>query len=251
MAKPKRKNQAAPKGKAKTKRQAAAKPTRKPLKRKQHAAKGKADKAPTAKAKRKQQPKARKANPRKAANGSNRKGRRPGPVKVTNRKRKNPDAEAAAIALYEEFHGKAPDKATKHRREIEYRDQLAELGKLKRLDIITVAGSAHQLDFSGPVMVCSEPYGHQLYIIGGNQAVPLDSLDLGGSDLAKDSIFLGACPFICYDTVKGFHNFELTQYGHEFAEEGGEYPMLHYDNINRLLFFTGGSYQVRPEGIVD
>ncbi len=246
MAKPRRKNQAAPKAKAKTKRQATAKPARK-----QHAAKGKADKARKAKATRKPMSKAGKATTRTAAKVRNGHSRRPGLPKKNGRAKRRNGAEEAAAALYEQFHGKPPDQATTHRREIEYRDQLAELGKLKRLDIITVAGSAHELDFSGPVMVCSEPYGRQLYIIGGSQKLDLDSLDLGNSDLEKDHIFLGACPFICYDTVKGFHNFEPTIYGHEFAEEGGEYPMLHYDQLNRLLFFTGGSYQVRPEGIVD
>lgn len=165
------------------------------------------------------------------------------------RHRKN--SAASAADLFEQFHGTPSTGSKEYRREIEYRDKLAELGKLKRLDIYTSTGEAVELDFTGPVMLCADPSGRSLYIIGGNQAIPLDSLDLGEGDKEKDHVYLGECSFVVYDTRKGFHDFEQTHYGHEFGEDGGELPLLHYDRINRLLHFTGGSYQVKPEGIIN
>lgn len=183
---------------------------------------------------------------RKAARARNGNGRRPGP-KLT--RRKNSTSEAAA-EMYEAFHGKPPASAKTYRREIEYQDKLAELGKLLRLDVECPGGDV-ELDFTGPVKLCCEPSGKQLYIIGGNQAIDLETLPMGAADIEKDHVTLGPCTFVVYMTAKGFHDFEPTEYGHEFGEEGGELPTLNYDRMNRLLYLTGGSYRVKPEGIVD
>lgn len=183
------------------------------------------------------------------ANGTKRAGSTGTRGRQVLRRRKNSGETAAD--LFEQFHGTPSTGSKEHRREIEYRDKLAELGKLRRLDIYTSTGAAHELDFSGPVILCAEPTGRQLYILGGNQALDLDALDLGDGDAEKDHVYLGECAFVVYDTRKGFHNFERTEYGHEFGEEGGELPTLNYDRLNRLLYFTGGSYLVKPEGIVN
>lgn len=209
---------------------------------------------------------ARTAKPKKAARAVNGKGRPTGtkPKKATKKaapkaRNKAPkkgkaigrQRNSSAPELYEEFHGTPATGSKEHRREIEYRDQLAELGTLKRLDVLTPGGEWQQLDFTGPVKVCSEPNGHSLYFIGGNQKLPLDQMDLGEADLKKDHLTIGQCSFIVYRTSKGFHDFEVTDYGHEFGEEGGELPTLNYDQLNNLIYLTGGSYKVRPEGITD
>ena len=262
--KPKKRATVAAKAKkAAPKKKAASKPKPKPKKKpvrkngKKAAPKKKAASKPKPKPKPKKKPvrkNGKKPAPKKkAASKPKRKPvRKNGANTLNKRKRRNAGDQAeAAMQLYTDFHGREPSQATEYRREIEYRSKLAELGKLKRLDVITVAGSPHEIDFSGPIKVCAAPYGDQLYFIGGSQAIDLESLDLGNSDTGKDHVFLGACPFIVYDTLKGFHDFEPTLYGHEFAEDGGEYPMLHYDQLNRLVYLTGGSYKVRPEGIID
>lgn len=251
-----------------------------PITRKQHATRqGKADTPKLAKAKRKRKPKTKKGTPRKAAAARKRNGRPKGkaaPRKATGRpkkarakrhstrgrrststagrkvpRRRNSSAEPAAV-LFEEFHGAPSTGSRAIRQEIEYPDKLALLGKLRRIDIYTATGEAVELDFSGPVQLCCEPTGHSLYIIGGNQAIDLEALPLNPeADIKKDHIYLGEAAFIVYDTTKAFHDFEPTEYGHEFGEEGGELPQLHYDRKSRLLYFTGGSYIVKPEGIVN
>lgn len=255
-----------------------------PRTRQQHA-KGKADKPRKAKAPRKRKAKALKGKPRKAAAPRKRNGRPKGKRQATPAKRRktngkktvkqrlakrstaaprstrtagrkvpkrrNSSSEAAAD-LFEQFHGTPSTGSRTVRQEVEYPDKLALLGKLRRIDIFTATGEAVELDFSGPVQLCCEPSGHSLYIIGGNQSVSLEDLPLApAADLQKDHIYLGEAAFIVYETAKGFHDFEPTEYGHEFGEEDGELPQLNYDRKSRLLYFSGGSYTVKPEGIVN
>lgn len=261
-----RKQHAAQKGKADKPRKAKAPRKRKPTarkgkprkaaaKRKQNGRpKGKPTKAaakrkPTGKPKKAKQPARKKKNGRKATST-----KRAGRTSTRGRKvlrKRNSTAEAAA-EMFEQFHGTQSTGSRRIRQEIEFPDKLAELGKLRRIDIFTATGEAVELDFTGPVLLCCEPTGRSLYIIGGNQAVPLEDLPLGpAADREKDHVYLGEAAFIVYDTRKAFHNFEQTEYGHEFGEDDGELPQLNYDRKSRLLYLTGGSYEVKPEGIVN
>lgn len=250
---------AKPKAKRKAKKAAVKKTTSRKAKARQTAPKKKKNGTPASKLGKAKTTKAAKRKPaRKAAKVQSR-GRRTGTrrtlalvAKKKNGKRptrRNSDDNAAG--LFEEFHGTPATRSKEHRREIEYRSELAELGTLKRLDIITPAGEAYQLDFTGPVKVTAEPRGAQIYFLGGNQSVPVEDMDLGDQDATKDHIILGVCTFIVYRTSKAFHDFEQTDYGHEFGEDGGDAPFLNYDNLNRLMYLTGGSYQVKPQGIID
>ena len=67
----------------------------------------------------------------------------------------------------------------------------------------------------------------------------------------KDMIELGPCMYIEYYTVKGFHDFEPTNYWHLFGEEDEIRPILCYDRLNKQLFLMGGNYTVKYEGIVN
>jgi hypothetical protein len=69
--------------------------------------------------------------------------------------------------------------------------------------------------------------------------------------LPKDHVTLGPVAKIAYFTSKAFHDFTPSVYEHQFGEDSGVLPLLHYDVRNKRLYMTGGSYQVRPEGIVD
>ena len=40
-----------------------------------------------------------------------------------------------------------------------------------------------------------------------------------------------------------------TPYRHEFGEDGGEFPFLVYDELNKRLSLAGGTYEVRDVGI--
>lgn len=172
------------------------------------------------------------------------------PKKPARRTRRNSSQEAAD-KLFEKFHG-APPKGTKEiRQETEFQDKLAKLGKLLHFDILTPNEDECRISFSGPVDVCAEPMGNQLYIVGGNQKVDIEDLELGENESLKDYIFLGIATDIAYSTTKGFHDFEPTDYYHEFGEDNGNCPLLQYDRLNDRVFLTGGSYRVLPDGIVN
>lgn len=163
--------------------------------------------------------------------------------------RKNPDAATAAAQLYEDFHGRPPKGTTEYKIEREYRDNLAKLGRLISLTAWLDEDNPVKINFTGPVEVCSEPGGNQIYFVGGSQKIDLAELGIEAPESLKDHVFIGPCGDIEYFTKKGFHNFEPTDYTHEFGEEGGLTPMLNYDTLNQLVYLTGGSYQVLPEGI--
>lgn len=165
------------------------------------------------------------------------------------RRRSNPgDETSEAAALYERFHGKPASSAHEYNQPDEDL-VLAELGNLVQLIVDTPAGEV-SLDFLRGTKVASSPNGKQLYFVGGDQTVDLDEVGLSDQE-GRDHIEIGLVQTIVYHTRKGFHNFEPVDYVHEFGEEGGDEPLLCYDAVSRGLFLVGGSYEVRPEGIVD
>jgi hypothetical protein len=174
--------------------------------------------------------------------------------------RRNPDETAAAAALSEQFHGR-PARTVREIEELhEERETLADLGRLIGMrvwpdedwciDLGRVEESAPESDSFRGVRLAASPDGGQLYFVGGDQALDLKKLGLDRY-LPKDHIAIGPVETIGYFTSKAFHSFEPTWYTHEFGEEGGEQPILNYDVLNRKFYLTGGSYQVRPEGIVN
>jgi hypothetical protein len=162
------------------------------------------------------------------------------------RKRKNGEEQAAA-ALSEAFHGR-PARTVRDVEELyNERTTLADLGRLIELIIETDRYEA-TLRFKGNIRVAASPDGGSLYFVGGDQSLDLNELGLGRY-LPKDHITVGRVRKIVYFTSKAFHSFEPSEYEHEFGEEGGELPILGYDVRSRKQYLTGGSYQVKPEGI--
>lgn len=177
-------------------------------------------------------------------------GRKAGHRKPNSRRRRsNPDELAAAAKVYESFHGKPATSARTVEELHAERDTLAELGRLVSLEVEREGDRRRfVLDFRGVTLACS-PDGGQLYFVGGDQALDLAALGLSKS-LPKDHITVGRAVQITYHTRKGFHNFEGVDYYHRLGEKGGTPPLLQYDTLNKRLYVTGGTYQVRPEGIV-
>lgn len=68
------------------------------------------------------------------------------------------------------------------------------------------------------------------------------------SKAPKVGVKLGKLVSVAYETHK---NGEHAVWEHEFGEEGGKRPDLVMDADNKRLHIVGGSYDVRPEGIVD
>jgi len=170
-------------------------------------------------------------------------------AKANPRRRPNqedPELQAAA-KLSEKFHGRP---ATKVRtvESLEYTpDVLADLGGLVELHVATPRGG-RLLPFNKGVRLACTPDGLQLYIVGGDQELDLEALGLPD----RANVEIGELARVVYDTRKGFHNFERTHYVHDMGEaRGGRRPTLGYDALNHQLFIVGGTYIVRPEGIVN
>lgn len=68
------------------------------------------------------------------------------------------------------------------------------------------------------------------------------------SKVPRVGVKLGKLVSVAYETHK---NGEHAIWEHEFGEEGGKRPDLVMDADTDRLHIVGGSYKVRPEGIVD
>lgn len=159
------------------------------------------------------------------------------------KKRNGSEAEAAA-ELSEQFHGRPVKKVTGYELQEAYQDNLANLGRLLRLDVLEEDGSARRLEFKTNVRVMCSPNGRQLFFIGGKQKLSLKTA-------GKDLVTVGLVGEIEYHTAKDFHDFEPVDYTHEFGEEGGTLPTLLYDALNERMLLSGGSYRVERPGIID
>lgn len=163
------------------------------------------------------------------------------------RKRNQPQN---AVELSEQFHGRPVERVTLLEQAVRERAQLAELGDMVELDIITLRGQQFALPFEGNgVRLAASPSGGQLYLVGGDQRVKL--APRGSEDTTKDKIVLGVVDEIIYYTAKALDDFVPHDYFHELGEESGARPLLIYDRLNRSLELVDGNYSTRPEGLVD
>ena len=163
-------------------------------------------------------------------------------------RRRNP--EEGAAAMFEKFHGTPSTRVKEFRESVREHSYLAELGRLVYLVVKVGPGRGKFLDFTGKgVEVASSENGGQIYFVGGDASIDLKSVG-AARELPKDHVELGECVEICYHTKKGFHKFEPIDYFHKFGKPGGFPPMLNYDVLNDRPYLSGGSYQVRSEGIV-
>ena len=106
-------------------------------------------------------------------------------------------------------------------------------------------------DSVGPntTLLSSNEDGTQLYLVGGDQSLDLDDLDITGDCATKELVTIGDVVKIYYETQKDFDKFEDIQYHHELGEETGELPILAYDRLNQRLLFVGGAYHIeKPWG---
>lgn len=169
--------------------------------------------------------------------------------KLNPRRRRNhtDDEIDAAAKLSEKFHGR-PASRVRTVETLEYQpDTLADLGSLKELHVETPRGG-RLLEFGSGVRLACTPDGRQLYIVGGDQEIDLAALELP----ERANVEIGELVRVVYHTRKGFHDFAPTDYVHEMGEgRGGRRPTLGYDALNHQLFVLGGTYSVRPEGIVN
>jgi hypothetical protein len=154
-----------------------------------------------------------------------------------------------ASQMFEQFHGKRPGRIVEYDQPYNYPDNFAELGKLKELRFdLDQRNKNFPLTNFGACQAVSTPDGSNIYFIGGDQRIDFEALNIASD---KDFVELGPATYIMYHTVKGFHDFDPTDYYHSFGEDDGILPVLVYDRLNHTLFLIGGNYRVRPEGIVN
>lgn len=168
-----------------------------------------------------------------------------------NRKRRN-QANAAA-QLYESFHGRSPREVLEMEEACCAAGDYAVLGEMRALWLVPVSGELSSwpkptIDFEKEdgVLLAASPDNTQLYLIGGNQMLPLDFLEGQGKDTTKQFIDLGTAYGVAYATEKKFDNFRTTEYAHEFGEETGERPMAYYDSRTHRILLVGGGYSISP-----
>lgn len=164
--------------------------------------------------------------------------------------RQNP--ESAAATLFEKFHQTPSTEVVELAETIHEHDYLTTLGTLQTIKLHTLADKQVEIAFADDKpYLCSNETGTQLYIAGGDQTMDLKALGMGSKLWHKEHMLLGICLEVTYQTKKGFHDFQLTDYYHELGEETGVQPMLAYDTRNCKLSILGGQYQIKPEGITN
>jgi hypothetical protein len=119
----------------------------------------------------------------------------------------------------------------------------------------------------GPVILCSNEVGNQLYLRGGDQSLNLDDLHM--EDLKRDFMNIGEVWAIAYSTKKEFDGFAEIEYVHVFGPEKlnvrlpkradlwedaeppkdaafgcGNLPTITYDTLNCVLGMVGGVYKI-------
>jgi hypothetical protein len=181
-------------------------------------------------------------------------------------KKRNPELERgdvhAAAKMFKRFTGRKAKRVDVLEMRHSVPTALADCGRLVEL-VVFRPGSRDTLTFAESgnrvVRVGCAPNGGQLYFVGGDQEVSLSGL--GAAASAKAQVDLGEVVRIVYYTSKAFHNFEPVEYSHKFGEvlngsgqrvmaDDAKRPVLGYDTEAKLLYLVGGSYMVKPAGII-
>ena len=171
-----------------------------------------------------------------------------------------------AEELSSSFHGRPVQEIYTEEEVVDYRTNLAGLGQLRELEILDRTGKYSipiSFDYgrSGRgigrgVTLASDPDGTQLLLVGGNQKLDLDKLDVPKKEQGKDMVEVGEVLTVSYFTDKHHLSGPSSQkngceYIHTFGEKGGARPVLVYDRLSKGMVLVGGEYKVVEEGIVD
>lgn len=177
----------------------------------------------------------------------------------------------AAAEAFKRFHGRDPHEFVTVTKQIHRHGNLWSLGTLRMLKIRTERGQTAKLSgFKGAYLAANEQAFEdlaqlgrakaQLYIEGGDQSVDLKSFGID-PDRAHEVETLGKAIAIDYHTVKVHlgseggdaiyrHKFRTTREGdREVTLRVAKYPDVIYRVLDQQLEFSGGSYEIRAEGI--
>jgi hypothetical protein len=161
----------------------------------------------------------------------------------------NPGGKAAK--LYTDFHGRAPSEILTMQESLMASGDYTALGDMGSLWIEPVKGEpsdwpAPDIEFEkkDKVKLAADSKGKQLYLVGGNQKLPLDYLEKHGVSTDKRFISLGEVYGISYLTTKSFDGYRDSEYAHEFGEDTGERPFAFYDAELERIVLAGGGYSI-------
>ena len=176
---------------------------------------------------------------------------------IGNREQKNPSRAAvnpngtAAAQLYTDFHGRAPSEVLKFQEDLMASGDYTALGDMGSLWLEPVPGDPEkwpvpsiEFEKKDKVKLATDPGGKQLYLVGGNQTLPLDYLAKKGVQTDKRFISLGIVYGISYRTEKKFDGYRTFEYAHKFGEETGERPLAYYDAELERIVLVGGAYSI-------
>lgn len=97
-------------------------------------------------------------------------------------------------------------------------------------------------------LLCSNEDGTQLYLVGGEQEIDLESLGITGDMATKEKVVIGCVQQVWYETSKKWQdgkNDNGVQFYHHFSETSGNpLPELVYERLNEQLCLAGGSYKI-------
>jgi hypothetical protein len=165
---------------------------------------------------------------------------------------------SAAVEVFEEFHGHAPDEIVEVKKKIHFHEHLAGAGILKRLVVDGIDGRSHLINGFRGALLCFNESKNQLFIEGGDQAINLEDF---GIKSPHELETLGKVKHIDYSTRKDHlgdeggdavytHKFRTTnENGQHVTVRIARYPDLIYRVRDEQLEFSGGSYVIRAEGI--
>jgi hypothetical protein len=187
---------------------------------------------------------------------------------VVKRGTKLPNPIEAAARRFELTHGRPPDEVIEVIENEHIHTVLPAYGRLESLTILAIDGTTvvKLKDFRGAMLAENEQAAEipQLFIIGGDQSVPLASFKLGA--ITHECELLGAAMEIAYKTRKdhlgesggaGQRVIHVHDFGSKRGMEeddprkrtGSRLPMIVYDVRNKKLQFAGGSYDLPEVGI--
>lgn len=173
--------------------------------------------------------------------------------------RRNP-ADAAA-AGFEMFHGSPSSEVVEVTEQVHYHKHLSSAGELKELQIQAIDGRAvvKLSGFGGSLLTFNEKR-NQLFVTGGDQEVDLQAFGINPKR-AHELETLGALVSLDYFTDKKHlgseggaaiyrHKLRTTnENGRHITVKLARYPDVVYRVPEKRLEFSGGSYEILPEGI--
>jgi hypothetical protein len=165
-----------------------------------------------------------------------------------------------AAAAYEEFHGRPSTEVVEVTERVHHHAHLPAAGELRGLKIEPVKGSRYvELSgFGGAILAFNEKKS-QLFIKGGDQSVDLKKFGITREPHEVET--LGKVIDIDYFTQKDHlgkdggrgvyrHKFRTTnENGRHVTVRVAEYPDAIYYVLDEHIVFSGGSYEIIPEGI--